>query len=176
MLMLLIAFQSTTISSKMADQPALLEAWSVADVASFLVLLANEAKLADFHRASARCTANAIDGKTLRQLDLSADDVHHDYGLILGTVFAWQIWGPLSFSTDVDLHYLVPDSDDRATDLSLLLASNHKLAVGVGSAVSVFGFADVYVVHGKLTPADHFGGSWIAGGGLEFRDTYRLDR
>ena len=112
----------------------------------------------------------------LYQLDLSADDVHHDYGLILGTVFAWQIWGPLSFSTDVDLHYLVPDSDDRATDLSLLLASNHKLAVGVGSAVSVFGFADVYVVHGKLTPADHFGGSWIAGGGLEFRDTYRLDR
>ena len=73
MLMLLIAFQSTTISSKMADQPALLEAWSVADVASFLVLLANEAKLVDFHRASARCTANAIDGKTLRQLDLSAD-------------------------------------------------------------------------------------------------------
>ena len=68
----MLALLLVLLTHERCDRPVPM-AWSAADVASFFVSLAEEAQLTDFHRASADCITDAIDGKTLSRLDVNAD-------------------------------------------------------------------------------------------------------
>ena len=108
------------------------------------------------------------------QRDFSESDLHDDFGVLAGYRLQWPLFAHVTLESELDLRYAVPDDDDRDTDLSLILASVNKLMVPVIGGLSVFGLADLYMVRGKLEVNDEIGGSYILGGGLDFRGIYRL--
>lgn len=99
--------------------------------------------------------------------------VHLDYGLVAGLRFELPLW-MVVLSSETDVRYLVPDGDDRASDLSLRLASTNKLIVPLGSSLHFFVFADSFVVSGKLEDNRELGASFIVGGGMGFSDVLKL--
>ncbi len=109
----------------------------------------------------------------LFQYDVTEADAHGDFGLTAGYALVWPLWGPLTFTSDLDVRYLVPDDDDRDTDLALKLESPNRLVLDLG-VLDFFVFTDVYLARGKTAQNDSLGGSWILGGGLQLARVFKL--
>jgi len=104
---------------------------------------------------------------------LAFTNVHLDAGLTFGMRLRVPVW-ILRLESELDGRYLAPDPDDRTADLALRVQSVNKIVVPLGSAFSVFAFADLFVVSGKLDANRTPGGSAIFGAGAEFRDVWRF--
>lgn len=104
---------------------------------------------------------------------LAFSNVHLDAGLTFGMRLRVPFW-VLRLESELDGRYLAPDPDDRTADLALRVQSVNKIVVPLGSAFSVFAFADLFVVSGKLDANRTPGGSAIFGAGAEFRDVWRF--
>jgi hypothetical protein len=104
---------------------------------------------------------------------LTAGDgrVNLDAGIVAGLRLEVPLWA-LLLQSDNDVRYLVPDGDDRSTDLALRFMSTTKLVLPVNQTTNVFIFADAFVVAGKTSVNSALGGSVIVGGGLAFADLF----
>lgn len=107
------------------------------------------------------------------QIDFSEDETRNDFGAELSYKLRWPIYEGLTFESDSQLLYLVPDGDDRDTDLAVRIGSQNKLLVPIGSLFSMFGFADLFYGVGKTDANNDIGGSAIVGGGFRFATTLK---
>jgi 2',3'-cyclic-nucleotide 2'-phosphodiesterase (5'-nucleotidase family) len=101
------------------------------------------------------------------------DPVRVDAGVVAGLRLDVPLWVFL-LQSESDVRYLVPDADDKSTDLALRLTSTLKLILPVNATTNVFLFADAFVVSGKTEVNRDLGGSLIVGGGLGFADLFTL--
>jgi hypothetical protein len=125
----------------------------------------------------------AYPGPRLREVRLGAvfqsdvadgTDLHRDFGFTFGYLLEWPVVSSLIFSSRLDARWLLADRDDRAADLGLFASFVNKLSLPVLRSVSVFVFADVVLVRGKVPETDVLGGSYILGGGLELSRAFKL--
>jgi hypothetical protein len=127
----------------------------------------------------------ASPGPLLRQIRLGAvlqhdlsdlpggGDPHHDVGVTAGYQATLPLVGPLLLQSELDVRYFVPDSDDRAVDLSLRLQAVERLVLPLSEAVSMFVFVDGFVIAGKTALNDTPGWNAITGIGLQFSGLWR---
>ena len=55
-----------------------------------------------------------------------------------------------------------------------MLGVHNKLAVPLSSGLSLYSFADLHLVSGKLDTNNELGGSWILGVGMQYAAHMRL--
>jgi len=101
------------------------------------------------------------------------DPVRVDFGVVAGLRLDVPVW-ILLLQSESDVRYLVPDADDKSSDLALRLTSTLKLMLPVNATTNVFVFADAFVVSGKTEVNRDLGGSLILGGGMGFADLFTL--
>jgi hypothetical protein len=110
----------------------------------------------------------------LFQADVSNKPHRYDFGFMGYYRLSWEIFKYLTFASEMEGRYLIPDRDDTSIDLALVLTANHKLIVPIVAGLSIFTFADLYFVQGKVDVTREFGGSYIIGMGLQYAESYRL--
>lgn len=108
------------------------------------------------------------------QEDFSESTVRYDAGLMAGFKLEMPLWGSLVLSSDLDFRYLLPDDNDAASDLGLVLTSVSKLTFPITEGISLFGFADLYYVQGKVEENKELGGSRQFGVGFDFSRVLNL--
>ncbi len=110
----------------------------------------------------------------IAQLDFSGDDFRTDFGVRLGYKLKWDIASSVYLESNSSMSYLIPDSDDRSSDLALRLISKNQLVAPLWRNFSVFAFADLFYAIGKTSANNDFGGSSIVGAGLKYSDIWRF--
>ncbi len=101
------------------------------------------------------------------------EPVRFDFGVVAGLRLDVPLW-ILLLQSESDVRYLVPDDDDKSSDLALRLTSTLKLMLPVTATTNVFPFADAFVVSGKTEVNRDLGGSLVLGGGMGFADLFTL--
>ena len=110
----------------------------------------------------------------IAQLDLSGDAFRTDFGVRLAYKLKWNIAPSVYFESNSSLSYLIPDSDDRSSDLALRLISKNNLVAPLWKNFSIFAFADLFYAVGKTSANDSFGGSSVVGAGIKYADIWRF--
>ncbi len=109
------------------------------------------------------------------EMDLSVAPLHQDFGLSAGYELAWPILPQLVVESSLDARWLALDDDDRISDLGLFLTATERVVVPLSDALSLYVFADLAAVRGKLDVNRELGGSLITGVGLRLSESFRLD-
>ncbi len=70
--------------------------------------------------------------------------------------------------------YLFEDSDDRAIDLGLVIQSDNRITTPLTEWLSIYAFADLFFVRGKVAGLKEIAGSTIIGVGLDAHAVLQL--
>ena len=111
----------------------------------------------------------------LVQQDFSeAGGVHNDFGVVAAYKIRVPLVWQLLYDSELDLRYLVPDADDRPSDLALRVQSTHKIVLPLSQSIAFFVFVDAFVVTGKTAANSDLGWNGIVGAGMQFVDMWKL--
>ncbi len=106
--------------------------------------------------------------------DTRVGAVHHDAGVVAGYKLRVPLFWRFLYDSTLDLRFLVPDDDDRASDLALRMQWTHKLLLPLTEKTSLFLFVDAFVVSGKLDENKGVGWNAIAGAGIQLQELFKL--
>jgi hypothetical protein len=106
-------------------------------------------------------------------LDGGSGVVAHDVGFVVGYKASVPLWQQLTFQSELDARYFVPDGDDRPVDLALRAQAIERLVWPLTDTLSMFVFVDVFVLQGKTEANAALAYNAITGLGLNFSNVWR---
>jgi hypothetical protein len=106
-------------------------------------------------------------------IDGGSGVVAHDVGFVVGYKASVPLWQQLTFQSELDARYFVPDGDDRPVDLALRAQAIERLVWPLTDTLSMFVFVDVFVLQGKTEANAALAYNAITGLGLNFSNVWR---